>query len=386
MSISIYTVFISFIWTSVFSVLLAILCKSNKLVIHFGVWPLVLLAITSIIRCFLPVEIPSFTYSISDFGISATVDTFLNTSIGNTPISPLHFFFFLWALVAVFLFVRFFFSYSGYLKKIRSLEETSDPQILKISKNIGEKLEMPAFRIYQTLSVQSPLVFGFFHPTILLPCHSYSRAEYELIFLHEFTHWKSHDLWVKFLVEFVCYLFWWNPFVYLLRRNLNQALELKCDISIVKGRDSEERIAYLETLKSTLKLGWEQEKAAHPPCILSELFHGSAALLIQRSKVILNYCGCAKQSRAIISFSTAIVIVFFVLSYSFVIQPAYAPPLEDIEKGGSINIDPNTAHIVKTEHGVYILHTGEDALVIDEEYAKVLVEDNYPLKESATQE
>lgn len=76
--------------------------------------------------------------------------------------------------------------------------------------------------------------FSFFHWIFLNPA-DYSDAEREEILTHEKTHvnqWHSLDM---LLGEILCILFWFNPFVWLLRRDIRQNLEFLADKKVVES-------------------------------------------------------------------------------------------------------------------------------------------------------
>lgn len=76
--------------------------------------------------------------------------------------------------------------------------------------------------------------FSFFHWVFLNP-EDYSDIERKEILTHEKTHveqWHSVDM---LLGEVLCILFWFNPFVWLLRRDIRQNLEFLADRKVVES-------------------------------------------------------------------------------------------------------------------------------------------------------
>ena len=55
------------------------------------------------------------------------------------------------------------------------------------------------------------MLFGYSKPIIVLPHRRYHEEEAEMILRHEIQHYKNRDLWYKFLIMFVCDLYWFNP-------------------------------------------------------------------------------------------------------------------------------------------------------------------------------
>src|SRR5262249_45422746 len=50
-----------------------------------------------------------------------------------------------------------------------------------------------------------------------------------LILAHETAHLRRHDHWVRGIELIISILYWWNPLVRLIRRELHQAEDLACD-------------------------------------------------------------------------------------------------------------------------------------------------------------
>lgn len=51
--------------------------------------------------------------------------------------------------------------------------------------------------------VQSPMLIGFFRPTIVLPSEHLPDSDAQFILTHELTHFRRRDLWKKFLVNMI---------------------------------------------------------------------------------------------------------------------------------------------------------------------------------------
>lgn len=102
----------------------------------------------------------------------------------------------------------------------------------------------------------SPMLFGLFRPRLLLPRHlrSFDVVQQQMIVAHELTHWRRHDLHWMGAGVFLETLFWFNPFMRVLRVNLSWAQELGCDRDVLRGRPHAERKAYAAALVAQLKL------------------------------------------------------------------------------------------------------------------------------------
>ena len=101
--------------------------------------------------------------------------------------------------------------------------------------------------------------------------------------LHEYTHFLNHDTAVKLLVTLYCIIFWWNPVVYLLQKDLEQTLELKCDRAIAQTLNAQERTAYLRAILSAMKQGCTQQPVPQPSTALFRAEADKACLLYTSS-------------------------------------------------------------------------------------------------------
>lgn len=83
--------------------------------------------------------------------------------------------------------------------------------------------------LYVNENINTPMLIGFFSPIILIPSKDLELANLEYIIGHELTHYKNKDLIVKFIILFLRAIHWFNPFIYLLSRDLEKWCEYSCD-------------------------------------------------------------------------------------------------------------------------------------------------------------
>lgn len=108
--------------------------------------------------------------------------------------------------------------------------------------------------------LSTPCGIGLVRRKILLPSREYSADELRHILRHELQHFQTHDLLVKWMIRVFQCLFWWNPLVYLLGRDLDQVLEIKCDLTVTKDYSKKETVAYMRTIKHQLEQTIDREK------------------------------------------------------------------------------------------------------------------------------
>lgn len=132
-----------------------------------------------------------------------------------------------------------------YTAKLKRNKRLASDEIYEIYRALTEKYRIkhpPA--LYRNDSVASPMLYGFFKPSILLPsCVEDSNAAV-VILSHELTHYRRRDLWMKLVCLIAVSFHWFNPFVHLASRKCTQAMELSCDEAVLKGLNEEVRRGY----------------------------------------------------------------------------------------------------------------------------------------------
>ena len=87
-------------------------------------------------------------------------------------------------------------------------------------------------RVRQSYQIEIPRVTGILHPTVVLPVERYSVEERDVIFRHELTHVKHHDILFRNLTMLLCIIHFMNPFAWWLNRQMRKWSEYACDYEI----------------------------------------------------------------------------------------------------------------------------------------------------------
>lgn len=96
--------------------------------------------------------------------------------------------------------------------------------------------------------VRSPLAAGLLRPMVVIPASPFSGEELRCMFLHELTHIRSGDLWIRLASLSALALHWYNPLVHLLCRSIRTLGEQNCDERVVLPLSGQERYAYGNTV------------------------------------------------------------------------------------------------------------------------------------------
>ena len=234
--------------------------------------------------------------------------------------------------------------------------------------------------VLKSEEVNMPTGIGICKKKIILPVQEYKDEELYYILLHEYTHFLNGDLFVKFMVQVFCCIFWWNPILYLLRKDLDQSLEIKCDVCVTKNFSAKETADYLQTIVATLKAAGKRKRKAG--------FNGTVALgkgkkneLLERFEYVLdNQKSKGQSKKAMVVWIVAICVVWFA-SYAVVPLPSYEAPVEEIiTEPGMVEMTPDNTYIIY-ENGIYELFIdGKLDGECEEEYAKMLETSGFELR------
>lgn len=106
-------------------------------------------------------------------------------------------------------------------------------------------------RLYASCSLSSPVSYGYFHPTVIIPQDLdivLSEKDIHFIFLHELQHYKRKDMFLNLLVCLLQIVYWFNPFIWYGFHQLQKDREIACDYSVIGVIGKEQCMNYGYTL------------------------------------------------------------------------------------------------------------------------------------------
>ena len=213
---------------------------------------------------------------------------------------------------------------------------------------------------------KSPSISGLFHPIILIPIDIYEEKDLRYIFYHELMHWKERDIWIKLLISLLCCVFWWNPCSYLLKLDLSETLEMRCDQSVSRLLTDDEKHEYVDVLKKTFNSLPTKEKGSRFRLFsfgISEFAAGPEEhSAYKRADLVLNMPYQQKYNR--------------------IIQPHYDAPEDDISTIGFEEISSENSYIVLESDKTYSLYVdGIKVKTLDPVTAEILLESGFSLSQ-----
>lgn len=231
------------------------------------------------------------------FGSAAVnIDTELRAVIvGNTgyyslPDKNLDIFtvaFLIWAVGAAVFTIKTLTNQHMFINSVKRLSHPADKAaealIDKLTDDLSIWQEVKAVKLSE---VTTPMIVGFFSPTIILPDREFTDNELRLILKHELLHFKSRDLFVKAFMLIAQAVNWFNPFIILFVRNAEQQCEMYCDERAMEGESEESKKLYCQSILNTALVNTKATMYLKP--ILSSNFNISKSGLKQRLKTILS--------------------------------------------------------------------------------------------------
>jgi len=137
-------------------------------------------------------------------------------------------------------------SYNAFTSKIKRRNTTAATEENAVLAELCGNRRIPL--LYRNPLAATPMLVGVFHPAIILPDREYTNEQLRAVLLHELTHLRRKDVLVKWLTVLVSALHWFNPIVWLVRREIDCACELSCDEAVIRNLDTDGKQNYGETL------------------------------------------------------------------------------------------------------------------------------------------
>jgi len=341
---------------------------------------IIILYLFCLIRLAVPVELPwtkvvsggslyNFLYQI--FGCEITC-------VAGHEIYVYHIFVVAWGVVMAVLLTRYLIQYHRVVSYFSEMEKTEDTELNNILDEICTDKEKRNIKIVQTAAVEVPCCMGIFEKRILIPDKKYSREELHYIILHEYIHLDNKDILTIELINILCIVFWWNPFVYILKGDMYQSIEIRCDQTVTKKLKSAERGNYLAVILKEYKAS-VQGKEFRKPAGAMPLFEDHSDHLIERFRLVAE----GKQSSSCIKriLVPVIAVALLVLSYSLILQPRYEVPESAYSRENKFfeDINQDSAYLYESE-GKYYLYSGGKKIPLDEKSMKFLRKSGFKIK------
>lgn len=356
------------------SLLILILCqffKNDYIMKKIGPGCMIVIFLAIIIRMFIPLEFP-YTYSVRIEDILTHFRRFFTYSITTNPLEIMiwHVLIAIWLVGIVVSLVIKAVKYGTCLRIIALMEEEQwDEVCRKHSFSLEGFEELKSVRLVYCKHFDSPYLVGLGKYYLILPYKEYSDEEFHYIVLHELMHVRNKDILWKVLIDLLCVAFWWNPVIYYLKKELSKLIEMRNDMQILSILSEEEKVSYMQCLKSTALDLAGKDMAFGVSFNRSDLKE-----LDKRMKLILNDNKFSFQLQLIL----CVVVCMLLVGTSAIIIEPYS---YDANEGVALTVD-NTFLIVNGEQydvyvdGKYMFSTNDTTSFIGVEIYDSLEEAN----------
>lgn len=300
------------------------------------------------LRLLLPVEL-LFTKNILISSILPEICLFLLIPLPLFNLNIQMLLLYIWIAGAIFCIIKILYSYLKLKKSIQSLEENPNEYFQEIIHNIlNYNVKSTRFRIVKTDKVTTPMIFGIRKPYILIPDLNFSKKEWYYILRHEIAHFYHGDLFIKLLFIILHAIYWWNPFMFPLKRQVSNILEINADKEVVKKLDQMERIEYLECLLKLAKMRKKESKDQHWMAAFS---NDNSLNISSRVQLVLDNKALTQKNISIDYLLGPLLVMFIVIFPNFFIFEPYGAS-DDVE-AESFSISEENSYFILNEEGTY---------------------------------
>lgn len=386
MHITLYSVVMTIIWSSVLIILFSLLRLNRRFIDVCSVSGIIILYMFSCLRMIIPVEL-SWTRIVTSEHIYNSIYKILTLRIlrlGDKEILLHDLLGLIWVLGTVLFILKYVMEYRNFIVEIGEIHTFEDYRMKRMLDKIKSH-EKPQLNInvLKSDNVEIPIAFGLIKKRIIVPDKNYCEKELYYILKHEYTHFKNHDLWAKMMINLFCALYWWNPFVYLSRRNLDDIFEMRCDQMVVRGLTDDAVADYLQTLMDVFCDSEKQQPILKHEIGLLGSNRTTSNMLKKRFDILLHVTAHSYRTYGITA-ASILAFVITIISYSFIFQSKFEAPVDEIENvQGSHAIDQNGDFIVKDVTGYYICTNDGIHIEISEDDALKLTEYGFVIKDIA---
>lgn len=251
----------------------------------------------------------------------------------------------LWIGVAVILLIRYFYK-RVQVRRILEQYVIKDTDTKEYYESFLNDTKIRSIKIAVIPGEKQAAIFGVIRPIMILPDAVLEEKTVAHMIRHEMKHYANYDLWLKFFVDLLVVIHWWNPVVYVMRKELSLAFELSNDYMVTRDMPELEKLEYAQTLVQAAKLMSNQQAY--------DLNLTGGECLETRIQMLLKEKTTEKvRGRLFTAANLLFVFLIMIISLVFVPEVLYEESVhyDSEEFDGSFEITPENAYYLKTENG-----------------------------------
>lgn len=363
-----FSVLMTILWSSVLISFFAFSRTRTKLLHICSISTVIMLYLFCAIRLVFPVEVP-WAHVVSGGAVYRRIHRALTFKAG--PVRIYDILFTIWLIGMLISLGWYLAQYRRAVCYFRELPRKKSGMGREILDEVDGNSRI---EVLESEGITTPCCTGILRKRIFLPTKDYDREELRYILMHEYTHLANQDILLKLLIRVLCGIYWWNPFVYLLKKDLDQSMEIRCDLSATEHLKDTERADYLDVMLRTFRESGRSDRSTGAAGLVED--HSES--LLERFRVVADK-GIV-QKKQVNVFAGVVMALILAVSYSFILQSKYDTPISEIETDENIyNVDVESSYITK-QGDIYILHTKSTEIAIDENMVMWLLEEGVAMK------
>lgn len=127
-----------------------------------------------------------------------------------------------------------------------------NPDVRRLYKSCLDEIGIRKYiPVYSTAFLKSPVITGLLSPCIYLPLHlisDYAETDMRYMLLHELQHYKHKDMAATYLMNLAGVIYWFNPFIWYVLKEMRNDREIACDTSVLEMLEEDSYEDYGNTL------------------------------------------------------------------------------------------------------------------------------------------
>lgn len=345
------TIYMAILTSNLLLMMISVIICNKKILINAGYKLIAIFLILTALRFILPIEFPFATSIPLPQGISKLIIEIFapRFTIGSFDISIYHLIILIW-ITGIAVQTYRFIKIDGMIKRLLftfGRNVTKDPHYTSVFRNTYDG-KIPV-QIYEVTGISTPFLYGFSKPYILVPSGEHiSEQTLTYILKHEISHYQHHDLWLKFGVQLLNIIYWWNPFTSLLNKQAGLVIEMRIDDNIT-DMDEKDALAYLQCLCNMAE--YQDTILNHKLANVISFTHHNETELTRRFHMLMGRGQKKNHGLNIILFTVTCII--YIYSYLFSFEADYYIP-EIAEYG--VNFTNENSYLIDNGDGSYDLY------------------------------
>ncbi len=351
------TVYMAVLTSNLVLSLIAIIILNKKILFNAGYKLISIFLVLTAVRFMLPIQFPFVTNIVLSQETSKIIIEFYapRFAVGRFNLSIYNIVIAIWISGTLIQIIRFIYTNRKILRYILIFGRnvTKHSRYADVLHKIYEsKTSRFPFRVFELPEVNSPFLFGFATPYIVVPS-DFQCSDKELFYIlkHETMHFKHNDLWIKFGAQLLTIFYWWNPLSYVFRDQVNLAIEMRIDDNVTE-MDQGASLEYMNCLYRLAK--FQDDFFNHKMGNIIMFSQHEDTLMTRRFETFVH--GKVKKNYILNIALTLLIACIYICSYLFIFEAEYYTPEAEHTRFSSINV--NTFAVVNQD-GTYSIYIAD---------------------------